>query len=348
MWLSSGAPGSKYFGLPPLFDPREGITIREPLAPEEGYWAGAPTVQYDPVDQRFLLCYRLRQPRPIRGGECRLAASTDGIEFRDIWGATSADFASPSIEKCAIFRGLDGRCRLYASYVDGETNQWRVDLLEAERPEDLRPEARRPVFVAGDLNAEGVKDPYVIVVGGVYFMLLSYAPRPPKADARKMHATGDVYNTGVTTSESGLATSLDGVHFTWLGNVFGPGPGWDAYCARIGSVLYQAPAWIAFYDGSGSVQENYEEQAGLAVSTDLQHFASLTPDGPWVTSGAGSGSVRYIDALDLGEVIHYYYECAREDGSHDLRVSVEASATRRCHSTLARVARAMRRGGGGG
>jgi hypothetical protein len=325
MWPSRLSSKHKCFGLPPLFDPREGTVIREPLSPGEGYWAGAPTVQHDWRDGRFLLFYRLRQPRPIRGGDCRIAASEDGIEFTDVWGAKSSDFDSPSVEKCSVFRGLDGRFRLYASYVDGETGKWRVDVLEADRPEELDPRVRRQVLTAGDINAEGVKDPWVMVVGGVYHMLLSYAPihRAASDEEREtMHATGDVYNTGVTTSETGLATSLDGVHFAWQGNVMRPGESWDRYCARVGSVLYCPPVWIGFYDGSASVEGNYEEQAGLAVSRDLRSFTSLTPDGPWTTSGGGSGSVRYIEALDLGAAIHYYYECAREDGSHDLRASV--------------------------
>jgi hypothetical protein len=325
MWRCGLSARDKCFGLPPLFDPREGVLIREPLSFSEGYWAGAPTAQYDPVDRRFLLCYRLRQPRPIRGGECRIAASEDGLRFTDVWRAQSGDFDSPSIEKCSVFRGLDGRFRLYASYVDGATGQWRVDVLEADRPENLDPSSRKKVLTADEIGAEGVKDPWVMVVGGVYHMLLSYAPAPQAASPaqhEQMHATGDVYNTGVTTSETGLATSLDGVHFTWQGNVLRPGVGWDRYCARLGSLLYVPPVWLGFYDGSASVEENYEEQAGLAVSTDLRTFTRLTPDGPWTTSGGGSGSVRYIDVLQDGPRLLYYYECARPDGSHDLRVSV--------------------------
>ncbi len=322
--------GTKCFDLR-LFDPQDGITIREPLAAGPGYWAGAPTVQYDPVNERFYLFYRLRQPRPIRGGECRIAESKDGIEFEDIWSAKSADFESSSIEKCSVFRGLDGRFRLYASYVDGETGKWRVDVLEADGPAGLKPASRQKVFVADDLDAEGVKDPYVFVFNGVYVMLLSYAPHPRQAtDEETMHSTGDVYNTGVTTSETGLAISRDGVHFEWQGNVFRPGTGWDAYCARIGSVLCCSgdfPVyWAGFYDGSASVEENYEEQAGLAISWDLRRFVTLTPFGPWTTSGGGSGSVRYVDALELGHAIHYYYEFARADGSHELRLSVVSRA----------------------
>jgi hypothetical protein len=325
MWHTGLSPKHKCFGLPPLFDPTLGTVIREPLSAGEGYWAGAPTAQYDPVDGRFLLFYRLRRPRPIRGGECRIAAGEDGIDFTDIWRATSRDFDSPSIEKCAVFRGLDGRFRLYASYVDGETNRWRVDVLEADRPEALDPHSRTKVLTADEIGAEGGKDPWVMVVGGVHHMLLSYAPVPQAAsedDLRAMHATGDVYNTGVTTSETGLATSLDGVHFGWQGNVMRPGAGWDRYCTRLGSLLHVPPVWFGFHDGSASVDGNYEEQAGLAVSADLRSFTRLTPDGPWTTSGGGSGSVRYIDVVEDGPRLLFYYEFAREDGSHDLRVSV--------------------------
>ncbi|MBM3477491.1 MAG: hypothetical protein FJX75_29830, partial [Armatimonadetes bacterium] len=213
MWPNWLSPNHKCFGMPPLFEPQVGTVVREPPAIGEGYWAGAPTVQCGPRDGRFLLSYRLRQPRPIRGGECRIAASRDGRDFTDFWSAKSADFDSPSIEKCSVFRGLDGRFRLYASYVDGETGKWRVDVLEADRPEELDPRSRTKVLTADEIGAEGVKDPWVMVVGGVYHMLLSYAPIPQAASAEEresMHATGDVYNTGVTTSETGLATSLDG------------------------------------------------------------------------------------------------------------------------------------------
>ena len=74
------------------------------------------------------------------------------------------------------------------------------------------------------LDAEGVKDPVVIRSAGKYYMLLSYAPRPPQVTpemAREMHATGDVYNTGVTRSCTGLATSTDGREFRWEGEVLG-------------------------------------------------------------------------------------------------------------------------------
>ncbi|HJN14791.1 MAG TPA: hypothetical protein QGH10_04845, partial [Armatimonadota bacterium] len=212
------AAGSKYMGLPPLFDPKVGVTVVEALGTGDGHWAGAPVVQYDAKDGRFLLAYRIRQPRPIRGGESRIAASDDGITFTDIWAMQRDDLDSQSIEKCAAFRCLDGKLRHYISYVDSETNKWRVDFLEGDGVEDLDPASRTRVLTADDIGAEGVKDPYVVCIGGVYHMLLSYAPIPRQATDDQlgtMHATGDIYNTGVTTSETGLATSVDGVNWEW-------------------------------------------------------------------------------------------------------------------------------------
>ena len=64
------------------------------------------------------------------------------------------------------------------------------------------------MLTAADIHAEGVKDPYVNNVGGLWHMIASYAPSPTLADdsARKaMHATADVYNTGIAKSSTGLA-----------------------------------------------------------------------------------------------------------------------------------------------
>jgi hypothetical protein len=317
--------GLKHFGLAPLFDPTEGDTVCEPLKGEPGYWAGACSVLYEDDPGRFLLYYRLRQPRPIRGGECRIAVSEHGISFTDIWSATQHDLGTGSMEKACLLRGLDGVYRLYLSLVDPETNRWRTDVLEAARPDEFSPRDRRAVFTPDEVGVEGVKDPVVCVVGGEYHMLLSYAPKPRAVtlrEAEAMHATGDVYNTGLTKSATALAVSTDGVRFEWVGDVFSPPDGgWDSYCRRISSVLWTPPVFSCFYDGSASVEENYEERAGLAYSLDLRSFTSVTPHGPIITSPYGRGSVRYIDGVRVEDDFHLYYEFTRPDGSHELRHS---------------------------
>lgn len=35
----------------------------------------------------------------------------------------------------------------------------------------------------------------------------------------------------------------------------------------------------------------------------------------------GSGSLRYLDAVVRDDAIYYYYEYARPDGSHELRMN---------------------------
>jgi hypothetical protein len=137
-----------------------------------------------------------------------------------------------------------------------------------------------------------------------------------------MHSSADVYNTGLTRSSTGLAMSSDGREWQWRGELFGLAPGgWDAYAARISCLLYAAPAWLAYYDGSASVAENYEERTGLAVSTELRYLERLSADGPLLVSPHASGSLRYLDIVPVDDACFCYYEYARPDGSHELRVS---------------------------
>ncbi len=323
----------RWLGLAPLFDPAEGITILEPLNPGPGWWVGAPSTLYDERTGKFYLYYRRRsktlgteKPRELgRGTNCYIAESVDGIEFSTIWEASKADLNTPSMEKAALALTLEGKAHLYISYVDPDDNKWRTDLIAGEHFNQLDVQNRIKIFTGDDINAEGVKDPYVLILGRLYYMILSYAPSPPRAKAlsEQMHATADVYNTGITKSHTGLAVSSDGVHFRWVGDIFSPREsGWDAYAARISTLLYTPPVFTAFYDGSASVEENYEERTGIAISFDLRNYERVTEAGPILTSPHASGSLRYIDAIVVREQIYYYYEYARADGSHELRLNI--------------------------
>ncbi|UCH35060.1 MAG: hypothetical protein JSV65_01540, partial [Armatimonadota bacterium] len=186
--------------------------------------------------------------------------------------------------------------------------------------------AARPILGPEDIGVEGVKDPVVLAVGTAWYLIASYAPTPQAADdhAIEMHATADVYATGITKSHTGLAVSMDGVKFHWLGDVLSPGEGWDAYAARVSTVVHRPPLFVAFYDGGASVAENYEEKTGLAITWDLRQYVRLAPDAPALTSPHASGSLRYLDAVPAPGGLYCYYEYARPDGSHELRVSVLA------------------------
>lgn len=305
-------------------DPGRGVTIIEPPGTGEGHWVGASGVYRDAETAKFYLYYRVREPRPIRGGRMVVAESVDGLRFDSIWEARREQFESDSVEKGSLFRRTDGTWQLFVSYVDPADRRWRVDLIEARAPSEFDVKTRRPVLTAAGIEAEGVKDPYVFAVGDRTFMLLSYAPRPSAspADAAAMHGTGDVFNTGTIKSCTGLAVSRNGVDFEWQGEIFGPPTaGWDSYASRIGSVMRVGPVYLGFYDGSASVKENYEERTGLALSVDLRNWHRLTPEGPILTSPHGTGCLRYLDPLVVGDEVYWYYEYRRADGSHELRLN---------------------------
>ena len=309
----------------PRLDPASGVTVLEPPGEGPGYWVGAPSILYDPEEAGgvFYLYYRMRRPRGEgRGYLCRVARSTDGVEFETVWEAAREEFDSPSVERAALVKTPGGRYRLYLSLVDGADGRWKVEVMEAAEPAGFRPGERRRVLDPVPLGLAGVKDPYILLLGGLYWALLSYAPIPGGREDPALHATDDAYATGRTTSHTGLATSADGLSFEWQGDVLSPAAGrWDAYAARIAAVVPAGVGFLAFYDGGAGVGENYEERCGLAVTLDLRHFHRVSAEGPWLTSPHATGSLRYLDAVVVGGEVRCYYEYARADGSHELRTS---------------------------
>jgi len=300
-----------------------GHIVREPVGKGQGYWAGAPGSFYDTEERAFYLTYRLRRPRgvePDRGGEAFIARSADGLHFDDVLRVTKDRFASTSIEKCALRRGPDGLWRYFLSTVAPEDSRWCVSVLRASTIDGLASADVERVFTATELDVEGVKDPWIFEHDGTFHMILSVAVMVPET-SEQSHATADIYNTGECKSATALATSADLDRWTWRGVVFAPGDsGWDRYARRINSVVATGEGLVAFYDGAESHLGNYEERTGLAASTDLESWRCLTPGGPALVSANTSGSLRYVDAIPVGDDLFLYYEFARVDGSHDLRV----------------------------
>ena len=135
-----------------------------------------------------------------------------------------------------------------------------------------------------------------------------------------------------------MATSSDGTHFSWQGEVLGVGEGWDAYQARLSSVVAfggggaggggggfagagggGGGGFAGYYDGAGSPAEDTEERCGVAVSTDLRTWRQVTAAGPALVSPHATGSLRYVEAVRIDGASVVYYEYARPDGSHELR-----------------------------
>jgi len=303
---------------------RDARIIRDPAGREPGHWAGAPGVFHARDEGAFYVTYRIRRPRGValdRGGEAFIARSTDLKHFDDVWSVTKDRYGTASIERSAIRKGRDGVWRYFTSFVDPADGRWCVSVLKSADVLRLEPSAARRLFSAGSLGLEGIKDPWLFEENGVYYMMLSVGLANDRT-REQSHATLDIFNTGDCVSASALARSRDLDSWDWLGVVFAPRTsGWDAYCRRINSVARSRERYLAFYDGSASHLENYEEKTGLAISNDLRSWETLTPLGPVLTSAHASGSLRYLDAVTTDDGTWAFYEFARADGAHDLRVA---------------------------
>ncbi len=311
-----------------------GQIIRHPVGPGAGYWVGSPGAYYDEAEEACYLTYRIRRPRgvvPDRGGEARIARSTDLVNWTDVLTVTKDRYQSASIERSCLHRGRDGRWRYFTSYVNPADGRWCTAVMSADTVAGLDP-ARSTVLFAGPSHGlEGMKDPWIIEADGSYHMFLSVALPTPQT-GRGSHETLDIFNTGECKSATGLALSHDLDHWEWQGLVLTPETsGWDCYCRRLNSVVPLPPdaagRYLAFYDGSASHLENYEEKCALAVSDDLRIWDVRSRQGPALTSPHGSQSLRYLDAKFMRGAWRLFYEFTRPDGAHDMRlVTVETAA----------------------
>jgi hypothetical protein len=152
-------------------------------------------------------------------------------------------------------------------------------------------------------------------------MLASVTDRP--APDPSVHARGDAFASGHARSVTGLASSDDGLAWRWRGTVLAGRPGkWDAWEARIATVMRDGDGYVALYDGAASVEGNYEERTGIAASDDLARWTSRSEDQPALESPHGTRSLRYASALVIERDTFFYHEAARDDGAHELRVAV--------------------------
>ena len=91
-------------------------------------------------------------------------------------------------------------------------------------------------------------------------------------------------------------------------------------------MLWQPPFFVVYYSGCGSVEETYEDRTGVAVSVDLKRFHKLSDDAPLLVYPEASGALRYMDAALVGDEVLYYYEYAKADGAHEIRMSRGSTA----------------------
>lgn len=294
--------------------------VRTSPSNQDGYWVGAPGVFYDKDDMALYLYYRLRRPRGAgRGYEARIAKSMNGVSFTDIWKVTQDQMDSPSIERGALTK-RNGEWIFYISYVNGQTHRWQIDRVSADRIEDFDVTTRKTEIASETIGAHAVKDPFLVNIGPLSFMYVSYAPAElvnTGDTGAELHQSDDVFTTGRVRSHTGLAIGLGDSQHKWIGEVLGSSQqGWDSLVSRISGVVKMSDLYLAFYDGAADVKENYEERVGLALTSDLKTFYKIPNDGPWMQSQFGS--LRYVAPIRTHDGMFLYYEARTESGAHVL------------------------------
>ena len=194
----------------PLFDSAEGVTLLRPEVDAPGYWVGAPALWLD--GETLYMSVRWRRPLDEgRGWKSEIYVLRGGAAPEPVWACTAEQFDSESIERCALVRVPDGAWRYYVSYLDPADRRWRIDLLEADEPSALDPARRTPVLDAANTFSEGVKDPVVLLLDGLFYLFAGYGPRDRVAQGAtpaQLHGTGNVFTTGLVDHPPGSGFRL--------------------------------------------------------------------------------------------------------------------------------------------
>lgn len=298
------------------FDPTEGRVIRRPPGFGYGYWTGGCKVTYDPDSGRFVLYYRERSPLERgRGERCRVAVGEDGVRFTDVWSADRRRLAAGSIEAGHAVRHDADEWRLYLSYEMAGTSTWRIDMMSAPDPSRFKAQSRRTVIQPGHFGLRFIKDPWIIrQPDGGYHL---YAAVPARTGPT---AAGDRIVIGAEDATV-RAASADGVYFETLEYVYeAAGDGsWHGHRGRLDGLFPYQGGWVGTFSGGRTMFDNYEEPCGLLAGPSPDEMRRLDAGGPWIESPYGC--VRYVFGVPVDGSVFFYYEYARQDGSHELRVS---------------------------
>ncbi len=291
----------------PTFDGAE-VVVEAP-GNGTGNWAGAASATAFEGD--VLLTYRVRRPLAEgRGVSVVVARSADGVVFETVAELAREVFGAESFERPALVRRPEGGWRLFLSCATPGSKHWWIEAVDADSLEGLA-QGRRTVVLPGS-DLEAVKDPVVVVDESGWRMWVCCHPLDVPGHEDRM-----------TTK---YATSRDGLHWDWRGEVLAPTAGsWDARGARVNAVLTEQPLTV-LYDGRPTAEDNWHEVTGIAREVDGRLVADGA--GPVACSPYSDGALRYASAVPLPDgSTRFYFEAARPDGAHDLMTSLGRLAT---------------------
>ncbi|HPO13790.1 MAG TPA: hypothetical protein PLI09_10125 [Candidatus Hydrogenedentes bacterium] len=289
---------------------REYITVLEPDRDAPDWWAGAPSVVRAP-DGAFYMAARMREalsPPGQRGFEIRLLHSSDGIHFEQIHTITREAAGLKGFERPALVVDPNtARFRLYGC-TPTEKGWAIIRFDDADDPAHINPANVRTILEPpaphGLLLTPGYKDPFILQAEGKWHMYVIGIDR-----VERVHHF---------TSEDGDRWTADPRN-----PIFDNG-GWHNFYTRPSCVLPMSLGYLFVYGGSNSTwhDPNYNIATGLAYTLDLSTITDLTPQEPFLisTTPGRCQTWRYSHWLKVDNGINVYAECARPNGSNEIRL----------------------------
>ncbi|MFX0097968.1 MAG: hypothetical protein ACFFCS_00185 [Candidatus Hodarchaeota archaeon] len=295
--------------------------VVEPEKNEANWWAGAPSVAFDPENHEFWLAVRMRTAegrRGQRGYEIRILKSKEGEKFDVVRKIHRKDLGVPVLERPALVFTPDRKFRLYGcSPFLGQWTIWKLD--DADDIESLDPETidvvlHPPLNETPSAALSGYKDPFVIWYGGQWHMTV--IGEAHKMAARPYHF---VSKNGVDW-ESWHADVLNGKPATFF-----EATGWHKWATRPACFVPLQLGVLFVYEGSHLNWHDavYNLATGLAYSPDMIQWYDLTPNEPLLksTTPGNFHTWRYSHWLAVEGEMYVYWEGARPNDTFATRMA---------------------------